>query len=132
MAATAEAPTTPGTTMRPAPLLALVEVLLGALLDLTVDVDSFDEVIVELVDPLDTGVDDPVVEEVPFICATTEALKLPVMAVRLFLRMSCEQDGIKSTENPRKLGRERFGEGIGLGRIWEAIGRKPDKANHSN
>src|SRR5258708_5846372 len=103
MATTAEAPTTLGTAMRPAPLLALVEVLLGALLDLAVDVDSFDEVIVELVDdPL--GVDDPVVEEVPFICATTEALKLPVMPVRLFPRMSCEQDGIKSTENPRKLG----------------------------
>jgi hypothetical protein len=85
MAATPEAPTTLGTTMRPAPLLAaLVDVLLGELLDLTVDADSdgFDVVTVEPADPLVTGVDDPAVEDtIPLISAETVALKVPVMPV---------------------------------------------------
>jgi len=89
MAATPEAPTTLGTTMRPAPFFALVEVLLGELLDLIVDVDSFDVVTVEPVDdPLGTGVDDPAVEdapEIPLISAATVALKVPVMPVRVNL-----------------------------------------------
>ena len=106
MAATPEAPTTLDTTMRPAPLLAFA-VLLGVPLDLAVDDDGFDVVAVKPVDdPLVTGVDDPTVEApvVPLICAATEALKTPVMAVRLFPRVRCERGGIKSTENPRKLG----------------------------
>jgi len=85
MAAKPEAPTILGTTMRPAPLLALVVVLIAALLDLTTDVDNFAVVAVKPVDdPLGTGVDDPVVAgaELPLICAATEALKVPVMPVR--------------------------------------------------
>ena len=89
MAATPEAPITLGTTMRPAPFFALEEPLLvGELLDLIVDVDSFDVVTVAPVDdPLGTCVDDPAVEDAPgtpLICAATVALKVPVMPVRLF------------------------------------------------
>jgi hypothetical protein len=72
--------------MRPAPFFELLEVLLvGELLDLTVDVDSFD--VVDVDDPLVTGVDDPAVEdgEVPLISAATVALKVPVMPVRVNL-----------------------------------------------
>jgi len=72
--------------MWPAPLLdldELLEVPLGELLDLTVDVDSFAVVTVD--DPLDTGVDNAAVEDaatVPLISAATVALKVPVMPVR--------------------------------------------------
>jgi hypothetical protein len=71
--------------MRPAPFFALVEVLLGELLALIVDVDTFDVVTVE---PLGTGVDDPAVvgaPEIPLISAATVALKVPVMPVRVNL-----------------------------------------------
>jgi len=86
MAATPEAPTTLGTTMRPAPLL-LFEVLLGELLDLTdvVVVRGFEDVLgdVKPVDnPLDAGVEAPPGVVVPLISAATVALKVPVMPVR--------------------------------------------------
>ncbi len=70
MAATPEAPTTLGTTMRPAPLLA-VEVLLGVLPDLEDDPDGFEVVVDEVVvdDPLGPGVEDPPGAVVPLICA---------------------------------------------------------------
>jgi len=71
-AATPEAPTTLGTTMRPAPLL--FEVLLGELLDLTVVdvVSGFEDVLgdVEPVDsPLTAGVEAPPGVVVPLISA---------------------------------------------------------------
>jgi len=87
MAAMPEAPTTPGTTIRPAPLL--VEVLLGELLDLTVVVVSgFEDVVpgVEPVDdPLGPGVEEPPGTDNPLISAATVELKVPVMPVRVNL-----------------------------------------------
>lgn len=86
MAATPEAPTTPGTTIRPAPLL--VEVLLGELLGLTevVVVSSFEDVlrVKPVDDPLGPGVEEPPGVVDPLISASTVELKVPVMPVRLF------------------------------------------------
>jgi hypothetical protein len=112
MAPTPEAPITLGTTMRPAPLLeALVEVVLGELLDLTVVVVSGFDVLGDgkpVDDPLE-GVEEPPVVTVPLISAATVALNVPVIPVRLFRYVSCDQDGIKNIRNPRKLGGERLG-----------------------
>lgn len=107
MAAMPEAPTTPGTTIRPAPLL--VDVLLGELLDLTVVVvggleDAVLGEVKPVDDPLGPGVEEPPGAADPLISAATVALKVPVMPVRLFPRVSCEQARIKKILNPRKLG----------------------------
>lgn len=114
MAAKPEAPITLGTTTRPAPLLALVDVLVAALLDLTTDVDSFAVVAVKPVDdPLGTGVDDPVEDAagLPLICAATEALKVPVMPVRLFpseVRTRRSQNLKRTQTWPRTLRRRHW------------------------
>jgi hypothetical protein len=88
MAPTPEAPITLGTTMRPAPLLeALVEVVLGELLDLTVVVVSGFDVLGDgkpVDDPLE-GVEEPPVVTVPLISAATVALNVPVIPVRVNL-----------------------------------------------
>jgi len=88
MAATPDAPITLGMIMRPAPLLeALVEVVLGELLDLTVVVVRGFDVLEDgkpVDDPL-AGVEEPPVVTVPLISAATVALKVPVIPVRVNL-----------------------------------------------
>lgn len=92
--------------------------LVAALLDLTTDVDSFAVVAVKPVDdPLGAGVDDPVDDpvedgaELPLICAATEALKVPVMPVRLFpseVRTRRSQNLKRTQTWPRTLRRRHW------------------------
>jgi hypothetical protein len=119
--------------MWPAPLfLELAATLLAAALGLTVDAaapDVPEACCVVAADPLVAAAVGaaPVGVSEPLISAWTVELKVPVMPLRLFEPLRGE---LKSRRGyyTRELGRKRLGGELGLGGIFQAIRRKPDKA----